>query len=66
MRPEQDRELLRSLGLLEGEEANVPKPEYPSWDGGVRKPAPFTDPDADHNSVVAQLLQEARWRRRGA
>ena len=66
VRPDQDRKLLRSLGLLEGEESDQPKPDHPSFDGGPRELAPFTDPEVDHNAVVAQLLQEDRWRRRGA
>jgi hypothetical protein len=52
MRLDQDRELLRSLGILTEQEER-PEPEEqrdPEFDGGVREPAPFSDPEEDHNA----------------
>ena len=68
MRSAEHQALLRMLGILpSGEEPVEPeKPAYPDFDGGAREPAPSPDPEEDHNAVVAELLQEDRWRRRGA
>lgn len=67
MRPAGHRDLLRMLDILPDEPEPEPeKPAQPDFDAGPREPAPSTDPEADHNAVVAELLQEDIWRRRGA
>ncbi|HEX5914914.1 MAG TPA: hypothetical protein VFY54_17480 [Rubrobacter sp.] len=68
MKPAEHQALLRMLGILPSEEAPVDpeKPALPDFDAGPREPAPSSDPKEGHNAVVARLLQEDRWRRRGA
>jgi hypothetical protein len=69
MRPDEQRALLRSLGILPEEEgvaeddtASAAAGAEVDFDGGPREPAPSTEPVEDHNAVVAQLLKRPAGR----
>ena len=59
---ENQRRVLRALGLLPPEQAQQPEePEVPSFDGGARETPPLpSDPEADHGQTVVKSVQ--RWK----
>jgi hypothetical protein len=51
------------FGLVPADQPN-PEPEEergpPEFDGGVREPAPVpSDPEADHNALLAELFRQS-------
>jgi hypothetical protein len=55
---QQQRELLRSLGILPSEEPTEPEePIYPAFDGGPREPAPLPrDPGREHDNTILEIV----------
>jgi hypothetical protein len=63
MRPEQERELLRTLGVLGEEEPAEPEQrEDPDFDGGARMTPPLpSNPALEHDQTVLEIAQRAKW-----
>jgi hypothetical protein len=59
---------LQSIGLLPADECEKePDHERPDFDGGPRESAnESVDLEADHNALVVEALQDAKWRAQGA
>jgi hypothetical protein len=60
---ENQRRVLRALGLLPPEQAQPPEePQVVDFDGGCREPAPLpSDPEAEHDQTVLEIVQRAKW-----
>ena len=69
MRPEAQREFLRSLGILPGDEgvmeddaATAPADAEVDFDGGPRELAPLPEsPVEDHDELLLEIVQRAKW-----
>jgi hypothetical protein len=68
MRPDEQRALLRSLGILPEDEgvaddaATAPADAEVDFDGGPRESAPLpSDPVGDHDETVLEIIQKTKW-----